>query len=92
MESRLVAQSFKQRYKWKAMVDIKNLIIYRKYYIQVNDYKLPIFQSIVGIPQCSVISPVLCNMYTTDSMSNIVNNHAEFADDSSVLNNVSSIT
>ena len=62
---------------------INNFIIDRKYYIQVNDYKSSLFQSTVGIPQGSVISPVLRNMITTDSMSNIVNNHAEFADDSS---------
>ena len=71
---------------------IKNFIIDRKYYIQVNDYKSHIFQSAVGIPQGSVISPVLCYMYKIDSISNIVNNHSEFADDSSVWNSDSTIT
>ena len=42
-----VAQSFKQRL-WLYII---NFIIDRKYYIQVNDYKSPIFQSTVGIPQ-----------------------------------------
>ena len=57
----------------------------------MNDFKSHIFQSAVGIPQGSVISPVLCNVYTSDSMSNIVINHAEFADDTSVKNSDSSI-
>ena len=70
---------------------IKNYINNRKYYIQVNDFKSPIFQSAVGMPQGLVISPVLCNVYTSHSMSNIMNNHAEFAGDTSVWNSDSSI-
>ena len=59
---------------------IKNFIIDRKYCIQVNDFKSPIFQSTIGISQG--------NMYATDSMSNIVNNHAEFTNASSVWNKI----
>ena len=55
---------------------INNFLTDRKYYIQVNNFKSPMFCSAVGIPQGSVISPVLCNLYTSDSMENIINNHS----------------
>ena len=38
---------------------IKNFVTERKYYIRVNNYKSDLYQSTVGIPQGSVISPVL---------------------------------
>ena len=38
---------------------IKNFVTERKYYIRVNSYKSELYQSAVGIPQGSVISPVL---------------------------------
>ena len=40
----------------------------RKYYIMVNEYKSEVYTSKVGIPQGSVISPNLCNLYTSDAM------------------------
>ena len=63
---------------------LRNFLTERKYYIQVNNYKLQVYQSAVGIPQGSVISPVLCNLYTSDSMDGLQSNHTEYADDSSV--------
>ena len=59
------------------MVIHQKIIIERKYCIQVNDFRSPIFRSAVGIPHGSVISPVLCNVYTSDSVSGIVNNHGK---------------
>ena len=56
----------------------------RKYYIQVNNNKSQVYQSAVGIPQGSVISLVLCNLYTSDSNDGLQSNHTEYADDSSV--------
>ena len=56
----------------------------RNYYIQMNNYKSQVYQSAVGIPQGSIISPVLCNLYTSDSMDRLRSNHREYADDSSV--------
>ena len=44
---------------------IKNFVTERKYYIRVNNYKSQLYQSAVGILQGSVISPVLCNLYTS---------------------------
>ena len=62
------------------------MVIHQKILLkEIIVFKAPIFRSAVGIPQGSVISPVLCNMYTSDSVPDIVNNHAEFADDTSVL-------
>ena len=53
----------------------------RKYYIKVNEYKSEIYTSKVGIPQGSVISPNLCNLYTSDAMEGIEGEYAEYADD-----------
>ena len=41
---------------------IKNFVTDRKYDIRVNNYKSELYQSAVGIPQGSVISPV-CAIY-----------------------------
>ena len=41
----------------------------------------------MGIPQGSVISPVLCNMYASDAMGGTEGGHAKFADDNCVWNN-----
>ena len=68
-------------------VYIRNFLTDRKYYIKVNEYTSPVYKSAVGIPQGSVISPVLCNMYTSDAMEGIDGKHAEFADDNCVWNN-----
>ena len=56
----------------------------RMYYLKVNDYTLQWFMSTVGIPQGSVISPTLCNMYTRDFTEGMVSDHAEYADDNGV--------
>ena len=60
---------------------IKNFLCDREYYIRVNDFKSPTYKSAVGIPQGSVISPALCNLYTHDSMEGVEGKHAEYADD-----------
>ena len=52
---------------------IKNFSCDREYYIR--------YKSAVGIPQGSVISPALCNLYTHDSMEGVEGKHAEYADD-----------
>ena len=51
------------------------------YYIRVNEYESQTFRSAVGIPQGSVISPALCNLYTHDSMEGVEGKHTEYADD-----------
>ena len=33
----------------------------------MNDYTSPVYTSALGIPQGSVISPILCNLYTSDN-------------------------
>ena len=56
----------------------------RKYYIKVNEYKSEVYTSKVGIPQGSVISPNLCNLYTSETMEGIEGERAEYADDNCV--------
>ena len=68
-------------------VYIRNFLTDRKYFIKVNEYTSPVYKSAVRIPQGSVISPVLCNMYTSDAMEGTEGGHAEFADDNCVWNN-----
>ena len=68
----------------KMWMNLTNFLLDRKYYIKVNEYKFPVFRSAVVIPKGSVISPVSCNLYTSDSMENVSSKHAEFADDVSI--------
>ncbi|MCW4261357.1 MAG: reverse transcriptase domain-containing protein [Candidatus Thiodiazotropha endolucinida] len=88
----LLKKAYDKGIDGRMWVYIKNFLIDRKYYIKVNDYRSPTFTSAVGIPQGSVISPVLCNLYTSDAMISIKGKHAEFADDATVLNSDKSIT
>ena len=66
---------------------IRNFLMDRKYYIKVNEYKSEVYTSKVGIPQGSVISPNLCNLYTSDAIEGIEGEHAEYADDNCVWEN-----
>ena len=59
----------------------------RKYYIKVNEYTSQVYTSAVGIPQGSVISPILCTLYTSDPMEGIEGQHAEYADDNCIREN-----
>ena len=69
----------------------KKFLLDRQYYIKVNDYKSPTYTSAVGIPQGSVISPVLCNIYTGDAMEGVNGLHAEFADDATIAKSDSTV-
>ena len=73
---------------------IKNFVTERNYYIRVNNYKSKLYQSAVGIPQGSVVSPVLCNLYSiysSDSLDEVRSNHAEYTNDSCVWSSDESI-
>ena len=70
----------------------QNFLLDRQYYIKVNDYKSPTYKSAVGIPQGSVISTLLCNVYTWDAIEGVKGLHAEFANDASVVNSDSTVS
>ena len=77
--------------KGRLWIYIRNFLTDRRYFMKVNGYTSPVFVSAVGIPQGSVISPVLCNVYTSDAMEGIEGGHAEFADDNCVWNSYVSL-
>ncbi|XP_045162028.2 uncharacterized protein LOC123526843 [Mercenaria mercenaria] len=72
--------------KGRMWMYLKNFLTDRNYYIKVNDYSSEELTSKVGIPLGSVLSPTLCNIYTSDSLDNVGGKHAEYADDVSLLN------
>ena len=71
---------------------IKHFLLDRQYCIKVNGYKSPTYKSAVVIPQESVISPVLCNLYTGDAMEGVKGLHAEVAEDATVVNSDSTVS
>ena len=70
---------------------IKNFLTDRKYYIKVNDFTSTFYPSAVGIPQGSVVSPILCNLYTSDAMEGVRGMYAEYADDNCVWDSSKSL-
>ncbi|XP_053385699.1 uncharacterized protein LOC123536047 [Mercenaria mercenaria] len=70
--------------KGRLWLYLYNYLCNRKFYITVNGEKSRDCVSKVGIPQGSVLSPFLCNIYTSDAMTNVTSKHTEFADDSSM--------
>ena len=63
-----------------------NIHVYRKFYLKINNEISEWQTSKVGIPQGSVLSPSLCNLYTSDAMEKIRSKlHSEFADDNTIL-------
>ena len=70
----------------RMLLYLYNYINDRKFYLRVNEERSEWITSKVGIPQGSVLSPLLCNLYTSDAMDNIKSKtHTEFADDNTVV-------
>lgn len=70
----------------RMLIYLYNYITDRKYYLKVNKENSDWQTSKVGIPQGSVLSPLLCNLYTSDAMDKVKSKlHSEFADDNIVL-------
>ncbi|XP_052783101.1 uncharacterized protein LOC128219333 [Mya arenaria] len=87
----LLQKAFNSNIRGRLWIYLKEFITDRKYYLKVNDHKSPLIISKVGIPQGSVLSPTLCNLYTRDSMDGVTGHHTEFADDASIWNSDKSI-
>ena len=58
----------------RMLLYLHNYVNDRKFYLRVNDETSEWMTSKVGIPQGSVLSPLLCNLYTIDAMENVVQN------------------
>ena len=57
-----------------------------KFYLRVKKETSEWMTSKVGIPQVSVLSPLLCNFYTSDAMEFVESKtHTEFTDDNTVV-------
>lgn len=50
----------------------------------VNDHTGVWFQTSIGLPQISVISPILFNIFIKDIFNNITADHCKFADDATI--------
>ena len=70
----------------RMLMYLYNYITDRKFYLRVNKETSDWMTSKVGIPQGGVLSPLLCNLYTGDTMDNVKSKtHSEFADDNTVV-------
>ena len=71
---------------------LHNYVTDRKHSLRVNEERSEWVASLVGIPQGSVLSPILCNLYTLDAMEGITRGRSEYADDNTVCKSVSNLT
>ena len=63
---------------------LHNYVTGMKYSLSVNEEKSDWVISSVGIPQGSVLSPLLCKLYTSNSIDIFSSNHSEYVDDNTV--------
>ena len=77
----------------RMLIYLHNYITDRKYYLKINKETSEWQTSKVGIPQGSVLSPLLCNLYTSDAMAEVKSKlHSEFADDNTVLSHGTNVS
>ena len=70
----------------RLLLYLHNYVNDRKFYLKVNKETSEWMTSKVGIPQRLVLSPLLCNLYTSDAMENVKSKlHTHFADDNTVV-------
>ena len=65
----------------RIFIYLANFLNNRKYQFSVNSKKTMWKKSKVGIPQGQVLSPTLCNLYTSDAMKDICSDYLSYADD-----------
>ena len=82
----LLKKAEENNIRGRLWIYLKELMSDRKYYLKINDFKSPVMTSKIGIPQGSVLSPTLCNLYTSDCITNVLCQHIEFADDACLYN------
>ena len=64
---------------------IKKFIEERKFYIRTEGFRSAEFKSVVGLPQGSVLSPVLFNIFVFDMCCDIFGRSFKYADDLTIL-------
>ena len=81
----LLFKVFKIGINGKLLLLLHNYLTDRQYCLHVNDGVSEWITSKVGILHGAVLSPLLCNLYTSDSMDEITFYHTKFGDDNVVL-------
>ena len=64
---------------------IKDFLYRRKFKIKVNNYRSNEYQSSVGVPQGSVLSPILFTIFVMDLCNDCVSRDFKYADDLTLL-------
>jgi len=73
---------------------IKSYLLNRSFYVNIENSKSSVFQLLYGVPQGSVLSPLLFILYTPPLSSVISNssaNHQLYADDTQLLSSFSAL-
>jgi len=71
-----------------ALYWIKSYLLNRSFYVNIENSKSSVFQLLYGVPQGSVLGPILFILYTTPLskvISNASTNHQRYADDTQLL-------
>lgn len=71
----LLLKAKRKGIKGRPWMYLYNYLHDRQFFITLNDKRSSTFTSKVGIPQGSVLSPFLCNIYTSDAMEGIECKH-----------------
>ena len=63
-------------------------LIERKQFVQINDKRSSFDTVLFGVPQGSVLGPLLFNIYASDLQDNVKGNVCQFADDTTLYRHI----